>query len=64
MNLIYLNQYERKDPLSCPDKEEIFNAKFKSDLVIELLGVRKISIPLQLKITSNQNLLRNWKKEF
>lgn len=23
MNLIYLNQYERKDPLSCPDKEEI-----------------------------------------
>ena len=23
MNLIYLNQYERKDSQTCPDKEEI-----------------------------------------
>ena len=31
-----------------------FSAKFKSDLVIELLKGEKISIPLQQKITSSQ----------
>ena len=64
MNLIYLNQYERKDPLSCPDKEEIFNAKFKSDLVIELLKGEKDLNTLATENNIQPNLLRNWKKEF
>ena len=39
-----------------------FSAKFKSDLVIELLRVRKISIPLPRKITSSQTCCGTGKK--
>lgn len=41
-----------------------FSAKFKSDLVIELLKGEKV---LNISATENNiqpNLLRNWKKEF
>ena len=64
MNLIYYNQYEREDSKSCPDKEEIFSAKFKSDLVIELLKGEKDINTLAVENNIQPNLLRNWKKEF
>lgn len=64
MNLIYLNQYERKDSQTCPDKRRNFSAKFKSDLVIELLKGEKDFNTLAVENNIQPNLLRNWKKEF
>ena len=41
-----------------------FNAKFKSDLVIELLKGEKDLNTLATENNIQPNLLRNWKKEF
>ena len=41
-----------------------FNAKFKSDLVLELLKGEKDLNPLASENSIQPNLLRNWKKEF
>ena len=41
-----------------------FSAKFKSDLVIELLKGEKDLNTLAVEYTIQPNLLRNWKKEF
>ena len=41
-----------------------FNAKFKSDLVLELLKGEKDLNTLATENTIQPNLLRNWKKEF
>ena len=41
-----------------------FNAKFKSDLVIELLKGEKDLNTLAVENNIQPNLLRNWKKEF
>src|SRR5574344_1745238 len=41
-----------------------FNAKFKSDLVLELLKGEKDLNTLANENTIQPNLLRNWKKEF
>ena len=41
-----------------------FSAKFKSDLVIELLKGEKDINTLAVENNIQPNLLRNWKKEF
>ena len=41
-----------------------FNAKFKSDLVLELLKGEKDLNTLASENSIQPNLLRNWKKEF
>jgi transposase-like protein len=41
-----------------------FNAKFKSDLVLELLKGEKDLNTLAVENSIQPNLLRNWKKEF
>ena len=41
-----------------------FSAKFKSDLVIELLKGKKDLNTLAVENNIQPNLLRNWKKEF
>ena len=41
-----------------------FSAKFKSDLVIELLKGEKYLNTLAVENNIQPNLLRNWKKEF
>ena len=41
-----------------------FSAKFKSDLVIELLKGEKDLNTLAVENNIQPNLLRNWKKEF
>ena len=41
-----------------------FNAKFKSDLVLELLKGEKDRNTLAVENSIQPNLLRNWKKEF
>ena len=41
-----------------------FNAKFKSDLVLELLRGEKDLNTLASENSIHPNLLRNWKKEF
>lgn len=41
-----------------------FSAKFKSDLVIELLKAEKDLNTLAVENNIQPNLLRNWKKEF
>ena len=48
----------------CPDKRRNFSAKFKSDLVIELLKGEKDLNTLAVENNIQHNLLRNWKKEF
>ena len=50
--------------MTCPDKEETFNAKFKSDIVIELLNGEKDLNTLATENSIQPNLLLNWKKEF
>ena len=62
MNLIYLNQYIRKDSVSCPEKERNFSAKFKSDHVIELLKGEKDLNTLATENNIQPRILRNWKK--
>ncbi len=49
-----LNQIQRRN----------FSAKFKSDLVIELLKGEKDLNTLATENNIQPNLLRNWKKEF
>ena len=48
----------------CPDKRRNFSAKFKSDLVLELLKGEKDLNTLAVENNIQPNLLRNWKKEF
>ena len=45
-------------------KRRNFSAKFKSDLVIELLKGEKDINTLAVENNIQPNLLRNWKKEF
>lgn len=45
-------------------KKRTFSAKFKSDLVIELLKGEKDLNTLATENDIQPNLLRNWKKEF
>ena len=45
-------------------KRRNFSAKFKSDLVIELLKGEKDINTLAVEKKIQPNLLRNWKKEF
>lgn len=45
-------------------KRRNFSAKFKSDLVIELLKGEKDINTLTVENNIQPNLLRNWKKEF
>lgn len=45
-------------------KRRNFSAKFKSDLVIELLRGEKDLNTLAVENSIQPNLLRNWKKEF
>ena len=45
-------------------QRRIFSAKFKSDLVIELLKGEKDLNTLATENNIQPNLLRNWKKEF
>ena len=45
-------------------KRRNFSAKFKSDLVIELLKGEKDINTLAVENNIQLNLLRNWKKEF
>ena len=45
-------------------KRRNFSAKFKSDLVIELLKGEKDLNTLATENNIQPNLLRNWKKEF
>ena len=45
-------------------KRRNFSAKFKSDLVIELLKGEKNINTLAVENNIQPNLLRNWKKEF
>ena len=48
----------------CPDKRRNFSAKFKSDLVLELLKGEKDLNTLAVENNIQPNLLHNWKKEF
>ena len=64
MNLIYLNQYIKKGFSVMPRKRRNFSAKFKSDLVIELLKGEKDLNTLATENNIQPNLLRNWKREF
>ena len=48
--------------MSCTRRN--FNAKFKSDLVLELLRGEKDLNTLASENSIQPNLLRNWKKEF
>lgn len=50
--------------MSCPEKRRNFSAKFKSDLVIELLKGEKDLNTLATENNIQPNLLRNWKREF
>lgn len=45
-------------------QRRIFSAKFKSDLVIELLKGEKDLNTIATENNIQPNLLRNWKKEF
>ena len=45
-------------------KRRNFSAKFKSDLVIELLKGEKDLNTLAIENNIQPNLLRNWKREF
>ena len=47
-----------------PRQRRIFSAKFKSDLVIELLKGEKDLNTIATENNIQPNLLRNWKKEF
>lgn len=63
MNLIYYC-YQRKKVIIMSRTRRNFSAKFKSDLVIELLKGEKDLNTLAVENNIQPNLLRNWKKEF
>ena len=63
MNLIYYC-YQRKKVIIMSRTRRNFSAKFKSDLVIELLKGEKDLNTLAAENNIQPNLLRNWKKEF
>lgn len=63
MNLIYCNQYRKKDYYYVTNKKK-FLCKFKSELVIELLRGEKDLNTIAAENNIQPNLLRNWKKEF
>ena len=62
MNLVYCKHYRKKDHFLCLEQEEIFSAKFKSELVIELLKGEKDLNTIASENNIQPNLLRNWKK--
>ena len=62
MNLIYCKHYRKKDYYVSNKKN--FSAKFKSELVIELLKGEKDLNTIATENNIQPNLLRNWKKEF
>ena len=63
MNLIYCKHYRKKDFYYVSNKK-YFSAKFKSELVIELLKGEKDLNTIATENNIQPNLLRNWKKEF
>ena len=63
MNLIYCKHYRKKDIIMSRTRRN-FSAKFKSELVIELLKGEKDLNTIATENNIQPNLLRNWKKEF
>ena len=64
MNLIYtVNTTERRIIIMSRTRRN-FSAKFKSELVIELLKGEKDLNTIATENNIQPNLLRNWKKEF
>ena len=64
MNLIYCKHYRKKDYYYVSNKKKFLCAKFKSELVIELLKGEKDLNTIATENNIQPNLLRNWKKEF
>ena len=63
MNLIYCKHYRKKDHYYVSNKKKFSPAKFKSELVIELLKGEKDLNTIATENNIQPNLLRNWKKE-